>query len=402
MAALRLLALDGASLMATLKFQDYTSVSGIAESWDSLLPEEHPLLSRKLLILEKSNLLNTTFRYFILKNESNESVGLLYLQLLQFTHQNYRFPVSGNLLFQWLEKKVMSRGFPMAVCGNLLRINAPGIFFLPQKTSLKESLMALRMALSSLKPLPSAILLKDWPKEYSALQLQALGFQPWQSDTTMQLPIDPDWRTMDDYVISLRHRYSQRYRRIREAGLGLTRREFTLGEIEENEDALLTLYKNVVQRQEVKMIIVGKGYFPEMKRSLGEKFKLIAYSLNGKVVAFSTLIDHPSSLEQHYIGLNYESNAKYSHYFNLLYDGVRQAIEIGAKNLELGRTARVTKTKLGAQPEEFDNYVKLNNRFIGWVVSKITMLYNNNNKLHTDPVRVFKEKARHKAKQQAG
>src|SRR5690606_20143087 len=92
-----------------------------------------------------------------------------------------------------------------------------------------------------------------------------------------------------------------------------------------------------------------------------ENFKVFAYYLDKKLVAFSSHIYYPgrNCMEIHYIGLDYEYNAQYNLYFNILFDGIRTAIELKMGRIEMGRTAREAKASAGAEAVENFNYIWL-------------------------------------------
>ena len=62
-------------------------------------------------------------------------------------------------------------------------------------------------------------------------------------------------------------------------------------------------------------------------------------------------------MEIHYIGYSEEVNHQYSLYFQMLFDGLKTAIDKKYKILELGRTAPEAKASLGAIPIEKHNYI---------------------------------------------
>ena len=123
---------------------------------------------------------------------------------------------------------------------------------------------------------------------------------------------------------------------------------------------LEALYLNVALKQPLKMGLVNADYFIEMKKLHANKFMVKAYYLEGQMVAFSSHIEHTGDLlEMHYIGFDYNYNKSHSLYFNILFEGLEYGIQNAYKNVEFGRTARLAKASLGAEPVIIHNYIYL-------------------------------------------
>ena len=68
-----------------------------------------------------------------------------------------------------------------------------------------------------------------------------------------------------------------------------------------------------------------------------------------------------SSLEAHYIGLDYEFNSKFNLYQNILYGMIEEAIKNKLSKVNLGRTAAEIKTTVGAKAVDLICYIKPQN-----------------------------------------
>jgi hypothetical protein len=95
------------------------------------------------------------------------------------------------------------------------------------------------------------------------------------------------------------------------------------------------------------------------------------------MIGFATYLEHGDTLEMHYIGMDYKFNNEYNIYFNMLFDGVKHAIEKKKKLLELGRTAREAKASLGAQAVYFNDYIFIKGGFTRFLVNKLGNDFNN-------------------------
>ena len=86
------------------------------------------------------------------------------------------------------------------------------------------------------------------------------------------------------------------------------------------------------------------------------------YYLGDKLIGFSTATSFGEVLDGNFIGLDYDYNQEYAVYQRMLYDFVQHAIEIGAKQVKIGRTAEEIKSGVGAQPVEMKFYAKHRNK----------------------------------------
>ena len=341
-----------------MTYKVYSSINDCAELWDKFLPADHHLASIHCSVIERCHLEDVIYSYVVVSNEEKETVAVAYFQQLHFLTKHYAFPLSKNFLLQKIENILMRNGFNILVCGNLLRIDAPGIYYDSNKTDASTVFLILDNFFKALHPYPHVILVKDWNQHLDEQWVDQFNFRIWPADLTMKLELS-SWKTFDDYISALRHRYSQRIRKARKKILPVVRRELSLEEIEAFSSRLESLYLEVVKRQPIRMIIVNRSYFLEMKKSYGERFRLFGYFLENNIVAFSSNIIYNSLWELHYIGMDYRANEKYWLYFNILFDAIADAIKEEKTELELGRTARAAKTSLGASPVYFKNYIRI-------------------------------------------
>ncbi|MCY7409079.1 MAG: hypothetical protein LH473_02310 [Chitinophagales bacterium] len=294
-----------------------------------------------------------------------------------------------NAFIKLIENFITKKGFQLLVCGNLLKIDSTGLYYDKLKTETLSIFKLLESFYSQIKPKPHVILIKDW----QGLQenwVTKLNYKTWEEDLTMKLAIDPKWNSFEDYVKSLRHRYAQRVRKSRKLLGKITRRELSLLDIEKYSNEIEMLYNNVVFKQSIRMVIVSKNYFIEMKKSLKENFKVHLYILNEKPVGFTSQIINDSHIEMHFIGLDYLINQSHWLYFNMLYDSVEDAINLKKTEVELGRTAREAKANIGAYPVYFNNYYRVSGYFSSLMVELLNRSFKSKNKKTTSAKTVIK------------
>ena len=258
----------------------------------------------------------------------------------------------------------MSCGLNFLVCGNVYRPNQEGYFF--ENGLTKEEVFEAFIAYieSVEKKIGFAGILI---KECASPLLTEGKFRPIKQDVSMEMSINTDWWTIDDYVEDLDKKYRKRFQKIKESGAELEKRELNTHELLILQKEILELYSQVYSTQDFKLTDIKKDYFINLKDLLGEKLKIYGFFKNDELLAFTTHIyNENQQMEIHYIGLNYESNKKYNLYFNILQFGLEKAIMDRQKSLELGRTAHIAKASLGAKPTPNYNYVYFKKHIYSW------------------------------------
>jgi hypothetical protein len=345
-------------------------VSKIAEHkdlWDDFLPGSHHLHSRHLLALEQAQIPDIENHYLqiFLKDKL---IGLACLQLFSFNHTHLNFSttqtVQSRLIKFFLPKKLQ-----LLVCGNLFRINFQGFYF---KNELHNAFVfdALELYLkNNRESKPCGIIIKDC-KEAFPDGKHNTKYSFFNGDVTMEITRRQHWNSFDDYLQDLTKKYNKRAKKIIHAFEYVITKELNAEQILENAAELDRLYRNVINKQKVRLGIINVAYLYELKMDLADRFELHALYLDEKMIGFYTYIFYETGMETHYIGLDYIYNDTHKMYFNILFLSVQKMIELKYEKLELGRTAKEAKANLGAFPKQIFNYIKVTNP-----VAKIALGY---------------------------
>lgn len=367
-----------------------------AESlWRSILPSGHHLLCPDIQATEAAMPEDITFRYVnIMRN--GELIGVMYLQCLHFNSKHYHHGIFDRPVLKQLKECIIRQSVHLLICGNLFRVNFQGFYF---KDKSDRSLIfdCLQLYRQSLKQDAEqcGILVKDCSREFAPAQFSCYKFKAFDQDLTMELSIRSEWKTFDDYLGDLSRKYRQRAAKIRKAAVGITLSDMDLGMLQMQKNRIHELYMNIVQKQSLALGILNADYFLQMKQHLGEQFKVFGYFKDGQLIAFSSHIYYPqrNKMEIHYIGMDYTQNQIHQLYFNLLFDGIRTAIDGAFDTIEMGRTAREAKANAGAHAVENYNYIwvkpgliRLAFRFIGnWFEKNIGEDWKNRNPFKSSP-----------------
>lgn len=316
--------------------------------------QEGPMDADYLAALERAQPRDLQFFYGMLYHrDANKPVARVVLQVLNFSQRNFRFRQHDwKTLLALLALRL--RRFRVVMAGNLFSVGKP-LIECADPQHLPALLEAIEQKAQSMQY--DLLLLKDLPEQWSEIEFTSRGFSPFEADLTMQLELPADWKTFDDYTQALSKKYRQRLVRVRKAGAGLERTWIPAEALLSFSHVIETLFRAVQHRQVVRMGVIDSRYFLELSHALGERFRMLGYFLEGKLVGFASYIQHADELEVHYIGMDYSINASHQLYFNILFDGIERAIQERFSKLELGRTAREAKAVCGCEPRHFrDRY----------------------------------------------
>lgn len=341
-----------------------------AREWDSVLPPDHGLRSKYLLAIEESAIRNLDVFYLTVFSDGKKA-GQIYLQRLRLGMENLAPEIREMGAARLLGPLSFQRRPSVLVCGNLFQLGSPGYWF-------REPEQAFRVLEivddweTKTGGRRSAFLIKDAPRALPDAELTRHGFRVFEGDVTMELRLEPEWKTMEDYFQALSKKYRQRARKITDAGKELVLRYLEENELDRRGGELESLYRQVWERQPWKPACLGREYFLAMNRHLGREFRIQGLFEGEKLLAFASHQLHPGHvLEIHYIGLDYSRNEDSALYFNLLFGAIRAGIEQGRKCIWFGRTSEDAKASAGALPVHPLHYIKIRRGLASVIFQKV-------------------------------
>ena len=348
------------------------------EDWEAITHKKTTFLEKEFLkIVERGQHTKLMCRYVIVYHQ-RKACGIIYFQVIDFKAE-----VFGDLLGQQVESikskrmnlferyidsnksEVLMRLF---TCGNNLISGEYGFMF---DKRLKES-VANELVLEitdivskeeKLRGTISAILLKDFDKPLKPeVLLKDEKYSQFFVEPNLIVTIPETVNSITEYIELFSKKYRNRAKGILKKGAGLAMRTLTYEEIVAEEKKLFSLYEEIFVNAKFKLIKLPENYFSSVKAIYPENFSVIAYYLDGKMVAFgSSFLMHDDTLEAHYIGFDYSLNNQYDLYQNLLYCAINEAIKNKRAKINLGRTAAEIKTTVGAVAEDLICYIKPQN-----------------------------------------
>jgi predicted N-acyltransferase len=181
-------------------------------------------------------------------------------------------------------------------------------------------------------------------------RVQALEEQGFRRVPNLPMAmLDVAWRTPHAYEAGLRHAYRRSYRRrVKQwEESGLSSRVVT--DFAPLADVLAGLWRQTYDRaKEYRRELLKPVFFERMSTELGEDSAVLLIERNDQPLAFALLLREGNRMIWPYCGLDYGENEQYELYFNLLYAIVRQAIEAGASEIDMGITTLDAKKRVGA------------------------------------------------------
>jgi hypothetical protein len=344
-----------------IRFEIFHTFHEVKGLWMSILPNNHHLQCPDIQALEKSMPDDIHFKYVNIY-EKDTFIGLMYLQCLNFNSKHYRHQLLDGPFIKPIKQLILRKSADILICGNIFRVNFQGFYFKDKshKERIFDYLLMYRKQVKSEKDF-CGILVKDCSRAFKGSQYNCHNFKAFEKDLTMEMELDENWNHFDDYLNDLSRKYRQRANKIVKSKLKIEYKELNIKDLIREKEAINELYMNIVKQQTIAMGLLNSDYFIHMKEQLGEAFKVHGYYKEGELIAFSSHIHYmgKNKMEIHYIGLNYEYNQTYNLYFNILFDGIKSAIEHRFATIEMGRTAREAKANVGAIAVENFNYIWL-------------------------------------------
>jgi len=217
------------------------------------------------------------------------------------------------------------------------------------------------------------VIYKDFPEmQISSFKLPEFNtFYKFTTQPNMVFSIKEHWKTFDDYVTDLNKKYRDQFKRAHKKSEGITKRKFTLEDIENNKDQIIKLYLNVANKAPFNTFFLNDDHFEVFKKALNNQFLFYGYFKDETLIGFNTLIKNGNAIDTYFLGYDEKCQREKMLYLNMLYDMIAYSINNGFKRIVFARTALEIKSSVGAKPEVMYGLMKHNNRFINLFIPKL-------------------------------
>jgi Acetyltransferase (GNAT) domain len=367
-----------------------------ATDWDSLAVQSLFLSRDYLRVLERYSPSNLTARY-AMAYADGKPAAIVLLQRVTITGDRFSKKKDSDKL---RDKTIEKYGEHLLVCGNVLVWGPRGMAFADDVEpaqiwrAVGEAIYRLRRA-DKLLGESDLIMVKDFSGDDVVAQdtLRLLGYRSVDTEPDMVLDIRPEWKKPEDYLSSLTSSYRSNVKKLSKdcVAAGVTFRLLEPAEMLQRADELHALYLQVHEGQGLRLATLNPLYLPAMAQILGPHFRCRVAEVDGKAVGFVTTVQDNECAIGYYIGYDKPSNEAAPIYLTLLGSCIDDAIEMGAKQLSLGRTALEPKAKMGCKPVATTCAVKHRVSAINPLLSAITRNVSHNEPPERSPFKVAKE-----------
>lgn len=211
----------------------------------------------------------------------------------------------------------------------------------------------------------SAVLIKDMPEAFGKY---FTNYNPeylqLRNDISMEMEIPTRWQNISDYEHAIKHKYAQRFRKIRQSWEPLTIKELDAEQVRAKQFELFSLYKQVTDHQQVRIGILSTECLPTLKEYYGDELRIWGIYEYDILIGFFSAWIKDEAFDMFYIGFDYEKNKELNLYFNILFFSIEQAIQFKKTTLILGRTALDAKARLGCKPRYLSTFLYVKNGMI--------------------------------------
>ena len=286
---------------------------------------------------------------------------------------------AAGLPVAWIHERLL-------VCGNLLSTGPHGVAFAegedPSRLwpAVEEAVYRIRRSMRLFGETDLLMIkdLTDGQKE-AATALRRFHFRRFETEPSMVLHFKPGWRNFEDCLGDMKSDYRSRIRKtlkeLEAADIVLER----IGpeKVRAMAPEIHRLYLQVHERQKLRLVTIGPGWIPALAEGFGDDFRTVIARPKGgdTLLGFVTVLRDGDGASGYYIGFDKMTAARgIPLYLGLVYAGVRQGIEMGARRISLGRTALAPKAQIGATPQPMYGYLRLHNPALNLAVPSILAL----------------------------
>jgi len=335
----------------------HRSVAAIdAGDWNAIVKGQNMYLSLDYLkSLESTMTPEMDFLYTLVYNKQEEPVLVGVFQLVTFLYKKNDHP--SKFLKHFHKDNDGNLSMNMLVCGNVFAGGENG-FMQTEEISYAEAIhqmvtiiLHIKKEIKTSKKITVMLFKEFWSNSFSESDLFTdFQFQGFQVDVNMILRMHPSWKTMEDYLFSMKTKFRTKAKGVFKKSNSLELRSLSYDQIVTYQERIKELFKNVVEKSQYTYGAIKPQAFGAFKKALGDAFSFRAAFYQDTMVGFSTSFFHKGIMEANYVGMDYQFNQDLAVYQRLLYDYVEQGISKEVTELQFGRTSELLKSSLGAEP----------------------------------------------------
>lgn len=355
------------NLKTELSYKIYESVAQLPDNWDDLGCQNVFLSKDYFEILNKSAPKNMMCHYIGLFKDQ-ELVGIAISQFLDLNKLE-SFGERDRCIKATARKFILKNfASHVLLIGNNM-LTGQNSFVFSDSISKAEGIKTLKKASVDLKHKFKSIgkkvhitTFKDYTEEdivkFSIDSSLFKNSYKYSIQPNMVFEIPFEWKSEQDYIISLIKKYRDQYKRARKKAEGIEKRKLHLEDIIAHEETIYSLYYHVAKNAPFNTFFLTKNHFRVFKEILKDRFLFYGYFLDGKLIGYNTLIKNGDTIDTYFLGYDETIQREKMLYLNMLYDMVAYSINKGFKEIIFARTALEIKSSVGAKPIEMFGFAK--------------------------------------------
>jgi predicted N-acyltransferase len=346
----------------------FSSIDEIpSKIWEGLKCTENIYFHPNFIKALEKNHPEILFSYIVLIDKNKQPTAFASIKIIDFYLKSIKndldfFKNIGRKLHVFPDKKPLK----LLICGNTFVSGEHGVFIKEgqdKKAIIKELAQSINLFVNSDKKLKKqidAFLLKDFAKEslFITDELKDFSYHTFSVEPNMQLQLQDDWGTFDDYLASMKTKFRVKAKKAFKQSKQIRIEEVTLKNINEKLPKMTALYEKVALNASFNLGNFNLKTYKDLKEKFGNDYILKTYWLEDKIVGFISGVINQESLDAHFVGIDYQLNREYAIYQRMLYDYIEIAIQKKIKTLNFGRTASEIKSSVGATPQDLTMYLR--------------------------------------------
>ncbi|MFN3753455.1 8-amino-7-oxononanoate synthase [Flavobacterium sp.] len=364
--------------MDTHSFEIFSSTAQLPETWDKVAHNNVFLQTHYLKVLEDSAPTNMQC-FYIGIFEKSELIGVALAQYLNlnklesFGERDQCLKTSiRNFIFKNFASHVLFLGNNMITGQNGYEFTK-AIGFKDIADLLLECANAITNYFKDQKIAIHIVSFKDF-YQHCAEELKKHQFSKiyeFNTQPNMIFELPKKWQTNEDYIAAFSKKYRDQYKRSHKKSAEIVTKELSLEEITRQEERIYELYHHVAKNAPFNTFFLAKNHFSTFKKQCGERFKLVGYFLEEKLVGFHTLLLNGNVLETYFLGYDDQVQKEKMLYLNMLYNMTEFGIENRFEKIIFGRTALEIKSSIGAEPIVMSGFIYHTNKWVNKLMPKI-------------------------------
>lgn len=365
----------------------YQSIAEIpSEIWSDLNCSDSIYFHPNYLQSVEENNSQLTFFYVVVKDDHQKAISFATSQVIDFYIDSIPSDDQGMLHSMACiarKFKILPREKPLKIlnCGNPFVSGEHGIFIHPDQDKRKVVRTLAKAILSYTQQhfdfSIDVFIMKDFVEESLPIsnELISLGYYAFNVEPNMKLNVSEDWNSFDDYLSALKTKFRVKAKKALKISENLQVESITAENLATHLQPMTELYLTVSSKASFNLGEFRLKTYQQLKETLGNQYLLQSYSLRGKLVGFLSGVINGSSLDAHFVGIDYTLNKSHGIYQRMLYDYIQIAIDNQLKTINFGRTASEIKSSVGAVPEHLTIYIRhkktITNKFLRLFLQRI-------------------------------